>query len=82
MKWFRTVFLPSLEERYNKSKGNIWLTRKQTDVCRNYMEFGTIKGHMYIDIDNKRYSIQIAPNGCSSFCILVDGWIVESTENF
>ena len=82
MKWFKTVFLPSLEERYNQRNGNMWLTAKQTDVCRNYMEYSsTVRGSMYIEIGNKRFSIQIAPNGCARLSIMVNGWIVKTTSN-
>ena len=36
MKWFKTEFLPSLEERYNQRNGKMWLTVKQTNVCKDY----------------------------------------------
>lgn len=80
MKWFEAVFLPSLEERYNQRNGKLWLTEKQTDVCRNYMEYSRfVRGQMEHTIGNKRYSIQIAPNGCAAFHIMVDGWEVKHT---
>ena len=80
MKWFKTVFLPSLEERYNQRNGKMWLTEKQAGVCQTYMEPSAhIKGQYCMDIDNKRYSIQIAKNGCAAFHIMVDGWIVSHT---
>lgn len=80
MKWFETVFIPSLEERYNQRNGKMWLTEKQVGVCKNYMEPSSkIKGLFSIEIDGKRYSIQIAKNGCASFHIMVNGWIVSHT---
>ena len=80
MKWFKTVFLPSLEERYNQRNGKMWLTVKQTNVCKDYMTYSnTVRGSMYMDIGEKRYAIQIAQNGCACLHILVNGWIVSHT---
>jgi len=74
MKWFTTVFLPSLEERY-KSRGKLWLTAKQTDVCDRYMEPGTLRGQRRLKVGDKTYCIQIAPNGCANFYIMnAEGW--------
>ena len=75
MKWFKTVFLPSLEEQYNKRGGKMWLTKKQTDVCRSYMDASyTVRGCYYYVLGNKKYTIQIAPNGCAHFSIMVNGY--------
>lgn len=80
MKWFRNVFLPSLEERYNARSGKMWLTEKQVAVCMRYMEFSrSVKGSMEYNIDEKTYIIQIAPNGCAAFHIMKNGWIVSHT---
>lgn len=80
MKWFETVFLKSLEERYNNNNGKIWLTEKQADICQNYMKPSAyIRGQFYKEIGNKRYSIQVAKNGCASFHIMIDGWKVSHT---
>lgn len=79
MKWFITVFLPSLEERYNQRGGKLWLTAKQVDVCRRYMEYGAMRGQMYYDCGDKSYRLQIAPNGCGHFYIMVNGWTVSKT---
>ena len=80
MKWFENVFLPSLEERYNQRNGNMWLTEKQADVCQNYMiPSSSIRGCFTHEIGNKRYSIQVAKNGCAAFHIMVDGWCVSHT---
>lgn len=80
MKWFETVFLPSLEERYNKRNGKMWLTEKQADICQNYMiPSAHIRRQFSHEIGNKRYSIQVAPNGCAAFHIMVDGWEVSHT---
>lgn len=72
MKWFINTFLVSLEERYI-DRGKLWLTAKQVDVCRRYMEYGNLRGQMYLDVDNKHYGIQIAPNGCASFYVFQNG---------
>ena len=81
MKWFRNVFLPSLEERYNAKSGKMWLTEKQVAVCMRYMECrkGRIRGCMECDINEKTYVIQIAPNGCAAFYIMKNGRIVSHT---
>lgn len=80
MKWFEEVFLPSLEEGYNKRNGKMWLTKKQSDVCHNYMlPSNCVRGHFFYEIGNKRYSIQTATNGCSALHIMVDGWEVSHT---
>lgn len=80
MKWFETVFLPSLEERYNDRKGKLWLTANQVDVCKRYMNYSAyIKGAMEYTIEDKMYSIKIAHNGCAAFHILINGWIVSHT---
>lgn len=74
MNWFEGVFLPSLEDRYNQRNGKMWLTEKQTDVCRNYMEYSRyIRGAMDYVIGEKRFHIQIAPNGCAALHITLDG---------
>lgn len=81
MKWFTGVFLPSLEACYNQRNGKLWLTSKQVDVCRRYMEWSkTVRGSMHYTMGRKMYNIQIAPNGCAVFRILVDGWIVQNTD--
>lgn len=80
MKWFTDTFLRSLEERYNQRGGKLWLTKKQADVCRRYMEFGAVRGAMQHREDDKTYCIQIAPNGCASFHIMLDGWAVQHTD--
>lgn len=81
MKWFTSVFLPSLEARYNQRNGKLWLTSKQVDVCRRYMEWSkTVRGAMCYTMGRKMYNVQIAPNGCAAFHILVDGWIVQNTD--
>jgi hypothetical protein len=70
MEWFINQFLDSIAQRFYKSgKPVIWLTAKQTTVCKRYMDFGPIKGQRQLDLNGKRYAITIAPNGCSSFCI-------------
>ena len=69
MNWFINTFLASLEDRYTK-KGKLWITEKQVSVCRKYMHLGSLKGQMFIDSKDKRYMIQIAPNGCANFFIL------------
>lgn len=80
MKWFETVFLPSLEDRYNQRGGKMWLTEKQTDVCLNYMApSSSVRGCFSHDIGEKHYSIQVARNGCASFHIMVNGWQVAHT---
>ena len=80
MKWFETVFLPSLEERYNQRNGKMWLTVNQADVCRNYMTPSSyIRGHFSHEIGSKRFSVQVAPNGCAAFHIMIDGWEVNHT---
>lgn len=82
MKWFTGTFIPSLEERYNRRNGKLWLTAKQVDICRRYMEFSqTVRGAMHYAEGDKMYCIQIAPNGCAVFHIMVNGWIVQSTAN-
>ena len=43
MKWFTDTFLRSLEEKYNQRGGKLWLTKKQADICRRYMEFGAVE---------------------------------------
>lgn len=68
MKWFETVFLPSLEEQYNQRNGKMWLTEKQVSICKRYMEYSQhIKGALSYKAGSKRYSVQIAPNGCAAF---------------
>jgi hypothetical protein len=80
MKWFKTVFLPSLEERYNQRNGKMWLTEKQVNVCKNYMVGSpTVHGVFSIEIGNKMYSIHIGKHGCASFLIMIDGWTVSHT---
>ena len=74
MNWFINVFLESLEGRYIARKGKMWLTSKQVDVCRQYMNPGYLKGQMFLDVNDKHYSIQIAPNGCAAFHVMKDGW--------
>lgn len=70
MKWFLTVFLPSLEERYKQNNNKLWLTKKQVNVCKNYMiPSNTVRGNYSITINNMLYYISIAPNGCASFVI-------------
>ena len=74
MKWFDTVFLPSLEERY-RQRGKLWLTAKQASVCKNYMKpSSSVRGcYTYKMGEKKSYSIQVAPNGCAAFHVYVDG---------
>ena len=80
MKWFESVFLPSLEERYNQRNGKMWLTSKQADVCKRYMNpSSSVRGCFTHGTSDKLYTIQVAPNGCASFSILVNGWIVSHT---
>lgn len=75
MKWFKEIFLPSLEDRYISRGKRLWLTEKQVDICANYMiPSSSVRGCMYIDIGEKHYSIQIAPNGCAAFHVYVNGW--------
>lgn len=73
MSWFTGTFLPSLEDRYNARGGKLWLTKKQADVCRRYMDFGAVRGAMQHREGGKLYCIQLAPNGCAHFFILLGG---------
>ena len=69
MEWFKTVFLPSLEERY-KQNSKLWLTKKQASVCKRYMTpSNTVRGNYSITVDGKFYAISVAPNGCASFLV-------------
>lgn len=80
MSWFTGTFLPSLEDRYNARGGKLWLTKKQADVCRRYMDFGAVRGAMQHREGGKLYCIQLAPNGCAHFFILLGGWTVQRTD--
>lgn len=68
MEWFEGVFLPSLEQKY-RDRGSLWLTAKQTAICRRYMTKGAEQGRYYHDIDSKRYAIQLNHNDASQFAV-------------
>ena len=69
MEWFTDHFLSSLEERYHE-RGKLWLTAKQANVCKRYMEYGTVRGNLVLDLGSKRYCVSIMPNGGASFFII------------
>lgn len=77
MKWFVNEFLPSLEERYRQRGGKLWLTAKQANVCKCYMHGikTAYRGCYGLNVGEKQYVIQVAPNGCVSFMVLANGWV-------
>ena len=79
MKWFLETFIPSLEERYKNRKNSkpIWLTAKQTSICKRYMNpSNAVRGTYTLEVGENTYCIQSAPNGCAAFSILKNGWII------
>lgn len=75
--WFFDTFLPSLEERYKQRGGKLWLTKKQTDICRREMRgSNTVRGAYETEHAGKVYGVQIAPNGCGRFWIMENGFII------
>ena len=79
MKWFLDNFLASLETRYFERNGKMWLTAKQTDVCRRYMNLSPLARGLYVITANGlEYYAQTAPNGCAHFYIMRDGWTITT----
>lgn len=72
MKWFKNVFIKSLDEQFDlKDNSNhrefacssIWISEKQVSICLKYMkEKPTFSGY-YIKIDGFCYSLTIMKKG-------------------
>lgn len=79
MKWFLDTFLTSLETKYFERGGKMWLTKKQTDVCRRYMDFSPLARGLYVITANGlEYYAQTMANGSARFFIMRDGWEIAA----
>lgn len=89
MAWFYDTFLPSLFERAGTNK-DIWLTRKQTEICTRYMDAHTVRTeefqgyqkHLYYTAkwDGRDVTLNYSKlNGCGTISFSFNG--EESKEH-
>ena len=71
MDWFEDTLLPSLERKY-RERGKLWLTAKQTAICRRYMIRDDVQRYHY-DTKEKRYILLLNHNDASQFGVVDKG---------
>lgn len=64
MKWFKEVFIKSLDEKFNeKQSGSIWITEKQVSICLKYMKPVSVYTSYFIVIGDYQYTMSIMKKG-------------------
>ena len=71
MKWFKTVFLPSLTENMTLNQSR-WITEKQVDVCLRYMQPDPWSPcrHYQIKVDGQWYILSVMKKGYGRLTIM------------
>lgn len=59
MKWFTETFMRSIDDKIaERNKSFLWISEKQTQICKRYMTPQSVNDGWYIVIGNYQYTLQ------------------------